>query len=248
MQQMPRRPSTLGPRKWHARLLVGVVSLMVTGVAAQAKPLVQTAIVRQVRPRWRVVLQAPAPIIVVSGNFAYVGSSTGTSGVTALSLNSGNTLWHVDDVGMALIAGHSVFTYAAGNRIVALNARTGRPVWQASLPALSDAEPTLYEVGTRLLSANGNDLRAYDSGTGKMLWRRTFDGLVSVTPLSSTLVAASASPLDVEPHTEMFSVINILDGSIRWSSPGDIAYCRAGYAYVRHREIGVPDDYEAAVF
>lgn len=113
----------------------------------------------------------------------------GTGLVNCLDAGTGKRLWQVDlnkafgsktaPFGFSsspLVVGNQVIVHpgsAAGPRVVALNAQTGKELWQAGSGALGYSSPHAATLGgmAQILIFNGDGLFAHDSATGKELWK-----------------------------------------------------------------------------
>jgi outer membrane protein assembly factor BamB len=102
--------------------------------------------------------------------------------ITALSLNTGETLWSTSLAGQRLgpvfarildiggdpvVAGGRVFMGNTSGRTVAVEAATGERVWTAEEGAFA---PVWVEGGSVFLISDRNELLRLDAGTGERIW------------------------------------------------------------------------------
>lgn len=116
---------------------------------------------------------------------AYVPMRSGR--MVAIDLDSGRTRWSVEsetDRTPAVGGGRVYLTMSGGVR--ALDAASGRVVWQRALPAPAVAPP-YWDTGWLLVSVEGGDLVALRAEDGEPLWQ---------SPLGAALQVAPAPALD----------------------------------------------------
>jgi PQQ-dependent dehydrogenase (methanol/ethanol family) len=157
-----------------------------------------------------------SPIIV--NGVMYV--TTSFDHVYALNAQTGEQIWHYKhDMGPitvyccgpnnrgAAVAGDRVYLATLDAKLVALEAKTGKPVWSVQIaePSLGYSEtmaPTVVD-GKVLIGTNGGEygirgfVKAYDAADGKLLW--TFD----TVPESSVGVWAEKDATGHDMHRDI---------------------------------------------
>lgn len=155
---------------------------------------INTTNVAHLRPAWIFQTDVKESMetspIIVNGTM-YV--TTSFSHVYALNARTGQELWHYahkmgpittfccgpNNRGVA-VSGDKVFLATLDSKMVALDAKTGAPIWSAQIadPELGYSEtmaPTVAK-GKVLIGTNGGEygirgfVRAYDTETGKLVW------------------------------------------------------------------------------
>lgn len=124
-------------------------------------------------PRWTADLGLPttetiADRIAVSGDKVYIVKA---DGITALTLNTGKTLWKyaLKNVrGTPQIAGGYLYAASASGKVVKLNASSGKLAW--TYQTNSTALPVLLADGDTVF-VSGGGWTAIDAATGKAKWR-----------------------------------------------------------------------------
>jgi eukaryotic-like serine/threonine-protein kinase len=137
---------------------------------------------------WTLALTAPlveAPSI--AGDRLYVADGTGE--LIAASIDSGRVLWR-RDLGTPMRtrpAAHAatgrVFAAVQGG-LHALEASTGKVLWQANFAGLPSAE--LYASSQHVaVGSTDHSLYGFDAATGQQLWRYETDGIIRAAPVGT---------------------------------------------------------------
>jgi alcohol dehydrogenase (cytochrome c) len=159
---------------------------------------ISTANVGTLAPAWKTTLGAPIGMEgtpLVSHGVMYV--TTGKSAVYALDAKTGQKLWsyvyplpatafphaccNYDNRGVT-ISGPNVVTGTLDAHLIALNAKTGKVVWNTTVANVLDAytitSPPLPVNGLLVTGVGGGEfptrgfIAAYSATTGKLVWKR----------------------------------------------------------------------------
>lgn len=159
---------------------------------------INTGNVKQLEARWALQMP-PGPLLeatplVVDGTMYTTYTTDGAAGVFAVDAKSGLTLWHYErrqkvvnpyqsnpfNRGVAVLGGR-VFFGTLDAALVALDARTGRPVWETqvanTMQGYSITAAPLALKNEVIVGVAGGEfgirgfIDAYDAVTGKRLWR-----------------------------------------------------------------------------
>lgn len=162
----------------------------------------------------------------------------------ALSLRDGKQLWHrqVDqnqqftmpqiENGKVYVSSYSITSSNQVSYLYALNAQTGATIWQSKIP-----DGLVYDVavdhGVIYGTVNEKRVFTYDASAGKPLWSKginvteafaapIIDGSTAyITAFSKT--ASAAQTKDVYVGFPMMVVaLDIRNGSVKWTYPGDL--------------------------
>jgi len=155
---------------------------------------INTSNVSHLRPAWMfqtAVMESMETSPIVVDGIMYV--TTSFDHVYALNARTGEQLWHYaqklgpistyccgpNNRGVA-VYGDKVYLATLDSKLVALDAKTGKPVWETQLadPTLgySDTMAPTAVNGKILIGTNGGEygirgfVRAYDAETGKLVW------------------------------------------------------------------------------
>jgi outer membrane protein assembly factor BamB len=147
------------------------------------------------------------------------------SNVKAFDINKGKTLWENsirpkredEDViagGLAITAGMLYATNGFGE-LIAMNPQKGGILWRTQLASPSRAAPTILGDKIYVLTLD-NHLAAYDSSTGKLLWK--YEGLSE----SASLIYAASPAVDndivIAPMSSgELTAVRTENGSVAWS-------------------------------
>lgn len=178
----------------------------------------------------------------------------GWASIYAFNATTGKKLWEVptrgEDMATLAYSHGAVFEATGGGRVLALSLKTGRTLWATRVPGF-DSMSSLALDHTTLLAgfSNPNYLYAFDTRTGKVLWRQTVAGIANtgmgdnspaVDPTKS--IAVQNSVVDANPsagtvNNEVFAV-NVKTGAILWQTklgrgPVPPAY-KAGVAMIHN--------------
>ena len=135
---------------------------------------------------------------VVAGDMAYVasGSSGATGRVTALDLDSGQSVWtyRLGSIasGRPVVADDFVYVGMRGGRIVGLDRRTGAERWSFQAEDLAHGSPVVQDGALYFASVN---LYALDAQTGELRWRHDPEGsrAISAVAVSQGVAAVLSS-------------------------------------------------------
>src|SRR3989338_634481 len=147
------------------------------------------------------------------------------SNVKAFDINKGKTLWENtirpkkedEDViagGLSITAGMLYATNGFGE-LIAMNPQKGGILWRTQLTSPSRAAPTILGDKIYVLTLD-NHLAAYDSATGKFLWK--YEGLSE----SASLIYAASPAVDndivIAPMSSgELTAVRAENGSVAWS-------------------------------
>jgi outer membrane protein assembly factor BamB len=139
-----------------------------------------------------------SPTPIVDGGQVFV--HFGTHGTAALTVD-GKVVWRNSSVAYPPVHGSGGSPALVGNRlifscdgaarpfVIALDRRTGRPLWRTPRPAASGnrfafSTPVAIEVGGRIqvVLPGAHHVVSYDPGSGEEVWRVAYPGGFSVVP------------------------------------------------------------------
>jgi outer membrane protein assembly factor BamB len=128
-----------------------------------------------------------------------------------------------------------VWGTAAGDAIVAFDARTGRQRWRYSTVGENMPSPALARIHGKdaIVFANGDDhLRALDVLTGRKLWKESVDGLASMSSAAADggavfVIIGGAANSNV--HDSVLA-IDSQGGRVLWNAPYGNADCSPAVA------------------
>jgi outer membrane protein assembly factor BamB len=111
---------------------------------------------------------------VVRGGTAYLVSED--HNIYALDVKTGNQLWNytMDDYApfAPVIAGNLVIAANRAGQLVALGTATGKPAWQTDLAGTPFSQPIFWpQENAVVLKVGDHEIAAFDTTTGKSLWR-----------------------------------------------------------------------------
>jgi len=220
--------------------------------------------IARLKPAWSLEFdtkrgQEATPIVV--DGVAYV--TTAWSKVYAVDARTGRRLWFYDpkvrgDAGVfgccdvvsrgAAVYRGRVYVATFDARLIALNARTGKPVWSAEV-APADSTYTISGAprvagGLVYIGNAGGEfggrgyVSAYDAGTGKLVWRffttpgdpAKADGAISDEPLKTI-----AQPTWFGPHTDYRGGGHVWNSMV-YDADFDQLYIATGNGYPWHRK------------
>jgi outer membrane protein assembly factor BamB len=121
---------------------------------------------------------------VVANGLVYFGSKSGF--LFALDIATGETRWRAD-LGDNIIVKSSPAVLddrvivGAGYGLFAFDPLTGREIWRASTPSLSESSPSFAD-GKVFVASSTSSVYAFDVDTGKQLWSLQTDGLIKSSP------------------------------------------------------------------
>jgi len=164
--------------------------------------------------RWRVPIEgAIAAPLLSQGGWLLIVTEAGRA--TMLRAATGELLWTrslgADTRGQPVAAGRQVYLALRDGRVAALALETGRPLWEAKLPAEAT---TLHPLGDRLF-VGGSDRFFYclSADRGKRKWRwRTGASIVGATAVDAVRVYFVS--LD-----NVLRALGRTGGDQRWKSP-----------------------------
>jgi outer membrane protein assembly factor BamB len=169
--------------------------------------------------RWSVGIPSNGKVLTtpaISGNYLYVGSSTGS--FYKINRADGSVVWTFKtQVGISsqpVVAGGLVYFGGEDTNCYALNAQTGKPVWQYATNSPVNAPPTV-SGGTAYFASSDYSLYTFSSLSGRQGWSVSLSDDPSAGPVvaygSSVLVAAGQWIYAFTAHS----------GSIRWKARMD---------------------------
>lgn len=150
--------------------------------AAQAAPAPPPPLSLALDPRWSVpfdsAVTAPPGYDAAS---AYVPLKSGA--LVAVDLDSGTVRWR-RDLATALTpeSGDGRVFVVGGGRMVAVDAKTGKTVWEIPLPGEA-AAPLYWDTGWLLVSTDAGDLAAFRASDGLLVWRQALGAPLAARPV-----------------------------------------------------------------
>jgi outer membrane protein assembly factor BamB len=139
----------------------------------------------EIKPRYRDV-----SALVVSGSVLVTGNTSGQGGTFAYDTATGKQLWSVPGHMRGHPAADATAAYAVNDtrkanryRLSKLDLRTGKPLWSAEEEDLGNHDAAPVITGAQVvLTTRSRSITAFDSASGKLLWRHD-----KTTPCAPTL-------------------------------------------------------------
>ena len=119
----------------------------------------------------------PAPSFDPNTGLLYVGSNSTWSMFYLTDTDARPEGW----AGLDSIVG------SAGSALLALDYKTGKPAWKHEWPSGNGVVSMLSTAGQLLFTSNGNNMIAFNSQSGKILWHAGLTGSVSNGPITFML-------------------------------------------------------------
>jgi outer membrane protein assembly factor BamB len=104
-------------------------------------------------------------------------------GLVAFDIDSGRPRWVADaETTWAPAAGGGLVFVAMTGGVRALDAATGRVIWQRTLPGPA-AAPPYWDTGWLVVSLEGGDLVAFRAADGETLWQVSLGAVIQTAPV-----------------------------------------------------------------
>lgn len=229
----PREGASDWPRLWGP---AGDARATAAGAFSPGRPI-------KVRERWRRPMGSAFSGVSIVGHRGYTGVSDGDKDhVVALDVSTGRELWRSclgptyrghdgskdGPVSTPTVDGGRVFALGPRGLLLALDAASGRTLWQHDLVAELQVKSPDYGfgtaplvVGTRLVVQAGGSTRhnlvAYDTTDGRLLWSVQHSNATGyASPVRATI--AGEEQVLVLAADKLFAV-RPEDGGLLWSHP-----------------------------
>jgi len=135
-------------------------------------------------PKWVATFDAiPAAMPAFDERSAFVALRGGP--LVAIDLDRGTARWRLDlEVDYTPAVGNGRVFVAAQGVIVALDAGSGKTVWQTPLPDAL-AAPLYWDTGWLIASTTGGDLAAFRADDGELVWRKVVGAALGAAPVAA---------------------------------------------------------------
>ena len=156
---------------------------------------------------------------VINGNHVYAAAVDG--GVSALDLNTGQSLWHYDSKarlsGGPGVGGGLVVVGGLKGEVIALDEATGQEKWTAKVNNEVLVAPS---IGGGMVFVHSNDGRvtAFDAANGERRWFYSAD-IPTLTVRGTGGITLGPGILFVSGDNGSVTALNMNDGNVMWTTP-----------------------------
>lgn len=123
------------------------------------------------------------------------------------------------------LADNVVVAYVGNVGLIGMNAQTGAKLWQVPLSTSFPSTTNLQTSGNVVYIPTTNSLDAYDVGTGRLLWLKSY--IFQITSSPGAAFVDSSCPSGYY-NTFCLSSYDPSSGTQRWSSPAGVKSCKPG--------------------